>query len=108
MSNRRVMPAGLVMCLLAAAPASAQAVAMEGVLDAPKARLSSERASGDVGRLLHWVSEAMACTFSGFFQSAAYRSDRPSFAFPIDVHLMMSPLFSLATTNSAPFPLISA
>lgn len=58
MSKRRVMPAGLLMCLLAAAPASAQAVAMEGVLDAPKARLSSERASGDVGRLLHWVSES--------------------------------------------------
>jgi len=60
MSKRRVMPAGLLLCLLVAGPASAsaQAVAMEGVLDAPKARLSSERASGDVGRLLDWVSES--------------------------------------------------
>ena len=57
---------------------------------------------------LHWVSAAISWTFAGFFTLAAYRSERPSWALPMAVHLMMSPLFSRATAKSAPLPLISA
>ena len=58
MSKRRVMSEGLLLCLLAAGPASAQAAAMEGVLDASRARFLGEPASGDVSKLIDWISES--------------------------------------------------
>lgn len=58
MSKRWVMSEGLLLCLLAAGPASAEAAAMEGVLDASQARFLGEPASGDVSRLIDWISES--------------------------------------------------
>ena len=56
--TRTIMAEGVLLCLLAAGPASAQAAVMGGVTDAPRARFLGEPASLDVRKVADWVAQS--------------------------------------------------
>jgi len=56
--KRTIMAEVVLLCLLAAGPASAQAAAMDGVIAASQARFLDESVSGDVRKVADWVAQS--------------------------------------------------